>query len=158
MSTHKLYIEIGTNLSTAEQVLLWTKRKLSEAFRGQARYSTPVKTEPVNFPSKEKFTNQLAIIETDVPTAFAKPLLKSIERQLGRTEEDATRGVVRLDLDLLWMDGKLLRPEEWERDYIKQAREELEGEEPKPKPKAKAKAKSSKADKASEADKDSKAE
>jgi 2-amino-4-hydroxy-6-hydroxymethyldihydropteridine diphosphokinase len=130
MSTHKLYIGIGTNLSTAEQVLLWTKRKLSEAFRGQALYSTPVKTDPVNFPSKEKFTNQLVIIETDVPTAFAKPLLKSIERQLGRTEEDATRGVVRLDLDLLWMDGKLLRPEEWERDYIKQAREELEGPEP----------------------------
>lgn len=130
MSTHKLYIGIGTNLSTAEQVLLWTKRKLSEAFRGQALYSTPVKTDPVNFSSKEKFTNQLVIIETDVPTAFAKPLLKSIERQLGRTEEDATRGVVRLDLDLLWMDGKLLRPEEWERDYIKQAREELEGPEP----------------------------
>ena len=128
MSTHKLYIGIGTNLSTAEQVLLWTKRKLAEAFRGEARYSTPVKTDPINFPSKEKFTNQLVIVETDVPTAFAKPLLKSIERQLGRTEDDAARGVVRLDLDLLWMDDKLLRPEEWERDYIKAAREELEGQ------------------------------
>ncbi|MBR4533129.1 MAG: 2-amino-4-hydroxy-6-hydroxymethyldihydropteridine diphosphokinase [Bacteroidaceae bacterium] len=127
MSTHKLYIGIGTNLSTAEQVLLWTKRKLSEAFRGEARYSTPVKTDPVNFPSKEKFTNQLVIVETEVPTTFAKPLLKSIERQLGRTEDDAARGVVRLDLDLLWMDGKILRPEEWELPYIKAAREELEG-------------------------------
>lgn len=126
MSTHKLYIGIGTNLSTAEQVLLWTKRKLSEAFRGEARYSTPVKTEPINFPSKEKFTNQLVIIETDVPTAFAKPLLKSIERQLGRTEDDAARGVVRLDLDLLCMDGKIMRPEEWELEHIKHAREELE--------------------------------
>lgn len=129
MSTHKLYIGIGTNLSTAEQVLLWTKRKLSEAFRGEARYSTPVKTEPINFPSKEKFTNQLVIIETDVPTAFAKPLLKSIERQLGRTEDDAARGVVRLDLDLLSMDGKIMRPEEWELEHIKQARQELEGAE-----------------------------
>lgn len=127
MSTHKLYISIGTNLSTAEQVLLWTKRKLSEAFRGEARYSTPVKTDPINFPSKEKFTNQLVIIETDVPTAFAKPLLKSIERQLGRTDEDAARGVVRLDLDLLCMNGQILRPEEWELDYVKQACEELEG-------------------------------
>jgi len=129
MSTHKLYIGIGTNLSTAEQVLLWTKRKLSEAFRGTARYSTPVKTDPINFPSREKFTNQLVIIETEVPTAFAKPLLKSIERQLGRTDDDASRGVVRLDLDLLWMDERVIRPEEWERDYVKQAREELEGTE-----------------------------
>jgi len=127
MSTHKLYIGIGTNLSTAEQVLLWTKRKLSEAFRGEARYSTPVKTDPINFPNKEKFTNQLVIIETDVPTTFAKPLLKSIERQLGRTEEDAARGVVRLDLDLLCVDGKIVKPEDWERSYIKQAREEMEG-------------------------------
>ncbi|MBO4801772.1 MAG: 2-amino-4-hydroxy-6-hydroxymethyldihydropteridine diphosphokinase [Bacteroidaceae bacterium] len=130
MKTHLLYISIGTNLSTAEQVLLWTKRKLSEAFRGTAYYSTAVKTDPINFTNPEKFTNQLVAINTTVPTKLAIPLLKNLERQLGRTEDDANRGVVRLDLDLLWMDGKILQPEDWERDYIVQARKELEPQVP----------------------------
>jgi 2-amino-4-hydroxy-6-hydroxymethyldihydropteridine diphosphokinase len=130
MKKHLLYISIGTNLSTADQVLLWAKRKLSEAFRGEAFYSTPVKTEPVNFQSSEKFTNQVVAILTTVPTKLAIPLLKNLERQLGRTEEDVRRGVVRLDLDLMWMDGDLLRPEQWEMDYVKQALEELKPQVP----------------------------
>ncbi|MBQ7496094.1 MAG: 2-amino-4-hydroxy-6-hydroxymethyldihydropteridine diphosphokinase [Bacteroidaceae bacterium] len=125
MKKHLLYISIGTNLPTAEQVLLWTKRKLSEAFRGNAYFSTPMKTEPINFPSSDPFTNQVVAIETTVPTKLANPLLKNLERQLGRTEEDVRRGIVRLDLDLMWMDGELLRPEQWELDYIKQGLEEL---------------------------------
>lgn len=130
MKKHLLYIGIGTNLSTAEQVLLWTKRKLSEAFRGKAYYSTAVKTEPINLPHSGMFTNQLVAIETTVPTKLAKPLLKNLERELGRTEDDANRGVVRLDLDLLWMDGQVLAPEDWDRDYIVAARKELEPQVP----------------------------
>ena len=131
MKKHLLYISIGTNLSTADQVLLWTKRKLSEAFRGDAYYSTPVKTEPVNFPNNsDPFTNQVVAVETTVPTKLAIPLLKNLERQLGRTEEDVRRGVVRLDLDLMWMDGELLRPEQWEMDYVQQALEELKTQVP----------------------------
>jgi 2-amino-4-hydroxy-6-hydroxymethyldihydropteridine diphosphokinase len=130
MKQHLLYISIGTNLPTADQVLLWTKRKLSEAFRGEAFYSTPVKTEPVNFQSNEPFTNQVVAIITTVPTKLAVPLLKNLERQLGRTEEDVRRGVVRLDLDLMWMDGELLRPEQWEMEYVQQALEELKPQVP----------------------------
>ena len=130
MKQHLLYISIGTNLPTADQVLLWTKRKLSEAFRGEAFYSTPVKTEPVNFQSLEQFTNQVVAIITTVPTKLAVPLLKNLERQLGRTEEDVRRGVVRLDLDLMWMDGVLLRPEQWEMEYVRQALEELKPQVP----------------------------
>lgn len=125
MNTHVLYISIGTNLATADQVMAWTKRRLAEAFRGKARYSTIVHTEPINFPSERPFTNQLAIIETTVPTPLARPLLKSIERQLGRNEADVKRGVVRLDLDLLMLDGQLLKPEDWEFPHIRDARREL---------------------------------
>ncbi len=125
MNTHVLYISIGTNLATAEQVMAWTKRRLAEAFRGEARYSTIVQTEPINFASERPFTNQLAVIKTTVPTPLAKPLLKSIERQLGRNEADTRRGVVRLDLDLLVLDGEVLKPTDWEFPHIREARREL---------------------------------
>lgn len=125
MEKHTLYISIGTNLPTAEQVLNWTKRKLSEAFRGEALYSTAVKTDPIKMPKSPQFTNQVVRIVTTVPKAFAKPLLKSIERQLGRTDEDKSRQVVRVDLDILCSDGEIIKPEDWERDYIKAAVEEI---------------------------------
>jgi hypothetical protein len=32
---------------------------------------------------------------------------------------------VKLDLDLLWMDGEVLRKEDWERDYVQSAVAEL---------------------------------
>lgn len=130
MKKHLLYICVGTNLSTADQVLLWVKRKLAEAFRGESYFSTPVKTEPINFPSSDPFTNQIVAVETTVPTKLAIPLLKNLERQLGRTEADVRRGIVRLDLDLLWMDGELLRPEQWELDFVKQGLEELKPQVP----------------------------
>ena len=127
MIKHKLYISIGTNLSTADQVLLWTKRKLAISFRGEAVYSTAVQTEPINFPDSAPFTNQLVELTTTLTTKMARPLLKQMERELGRTDEDKQRGVVRLDLDILWQDGEVLKPEDWERDWVKAAVAELTG-------------------------------
>ena len=126
MSQHTIYIGIGTNLPAVQKVLSWTHRKLAEAFGSDARFSTPEKTEPVDFPFPCTFTNQLAIIRTGVPLVIVRSLLKSIERQMGRKEEDVSKGIVKLDLDLLRTDDKVLRPNDWERDYIRRARQELQ--------------------------------
>ena len=126
MSKHTIYIGIGTNLDDAGIVLSWTKRKLAVAFRGEQRFSTPQKTVPVKFPSTRMFTNQLVRIETAVPPIFIRPLLKNLERQFGRKPEDKAKGLVKLDLDLLCLDGQVLKADDWERDYIIAARSELD--------------------------------
>ena len=126
MSKHIIYIGIGTNLNDASIALSWAKRKLAVAFRGEQRFSTPQKTLPVNFPSSRMFTNQLVRIETAVPSIFIRPLLKNLERQFGRKPEDKAKGLVKLDLDLLCLDGQVLKVDDWERDYIIAARSELD--------------------------------
>ena len=125
MSKHILYIGIGTNLENSEIAIRWAERKLAEAFRGEQRFSTPQRTEPIGINCPRMFTNQVAWVETTVPTTFIRPLLKSLERQFGRKPEDLAKGLVKLDLDLLWMDGEVLRQEDWERDYVQSAVAEL---------------------------------
>ncbi len=125
MSKHTIYIGIGTNVECASLLLQSVRRKLSIAFRGEQRFSQLVQTEPIDIQSSRTFTNQVALIETTVPPTLIRSLLKGIERELGRKPEDVQEGIVKIDLDLLSLDGKILKPEDWERDYVKAAVAEL---------------------------------
>ena len=125
MSKHTIYIGIGTHVECASLLLQSVRRKLSIAFRGEQRFSQLVQTEPVDIQSSRTFTNQVALIETTVPPTLIRSLLKGIERELGRKPEDVQEGIVKIDLDLLSLDGKILKPEDWERDYVKAAVAEL---------------------------------
>ena len=120
-TTHRIHIGIGTNQQDAARLLSWTRRKLIKALGDMAFFSTPVQTEPIDFPSPALFTNQLAVFETIVPIEVIRITLKRIERQAGRRPGDKARGIVTLDLDLLCMDDEVLRPTDWERPYIQQA-------------------------------------
>ena len=51
--------------------------------------------------------------------------LKAIEREAGRVPEDKPREIVRLDIDLLSCDGRVLKPADMERGYVRQGLKEL---------------------------------
>ena len=125
MSKHVIYIGLGTNAEYGALLLQSARRKLGIAFRGEQRFSELVQTAPVGLSSKRMFTNQLAVIETTVPPTLVRSLLKGIERELGRKPEDVQEGIVKIDLDLLCMDGQVLKPEDWQRDYVQAALAEL---------------------------------
>ncbi len=125
MSKHVIYIGLGTNAEYGSLLLQSARRKLGIAFRGEQRFSELVKTAPVGMSSKRMFTNQLAVIETSVPPTLVRSLLKGLERELGRKPEDVQEGIVKIDLDLLCMDGQVLKPEDWQRDYVQAALAEL---------------------------------
>ena len=125
MEKHIIYIGIGTNLEDGETVLQWAKRHLIQSFGGQQRYSTPQRTEPVDFPGSQMFTNQVALIETSVSPTLIRSLLKDLECQFGRTPEDKAKGLVRIDLDLLCLDGQVLKVKDWNRADVVAACAEL---------------------------------
>ena len=125
MEKHYIYIGIGTNLEDGDAVLQWAKCQLMETFGGEQRYSTPQRTEPVDFPFPHLFTNQVVFIETTVSPTLIRPLLKGLEFQFGRRPEDKARGLVRLDLDLLCLDGQVLKVKDWKRTDVLAARSEL---------------------------------
>ena len=70
-------------------------------------------------------TRWLASIPTSAPTRCVPACLKAIEREAGRVPEDKPREIVRLDIDLLSCDGRVLKPADMERGYVRQGLKEL---------------------------------
>ena len=125
MSRHIIYIGMGSNLPKGGQMLLWARRRLAELVGGEQHYSTALRTEPVDFPYPQPFTNQVARIETELSAEAIRRRLKSLEREAGRKPEDKAQGIVRLDLDLLCFEGRVLKAKDWQRQDVISAREEL---------------------------------
>ena len=69
-------------------------------------------------PQKEH-SNQLAKFSTTLSPDSVHDLFKELERRCGRIPEDKAQGVVKLDIDLLVFDNKILKPEDMEREYIR---------------------------------------
>lgn len=126
MVKHIIYIGMGSNLSSAAEVLAEARCWLEELSDDEAYFSTPVSTAPVDFPWPALFMNQVARIRSTMTLEEVKASLKRMERRAGRRRGDKQRGVVRLDLDLLAVDDDVLRPSDWQRPYIRQGIEELE--------------------------------
>ena len=117
---------MGSNLPEGEQMLLWARQRLSEMLDGELRFSSVLRTEPINFPSPLPFTNQVARATTGLTANEIQHRLKSLEREAGRKPKDKACGIVRLDLDLLCFDGRVLKAEDWQHPYIVSSRQELD--------------------------------
>ena len=46
-------------------------------------------------------------------------MFKELERHSGRLPGDKAQGIVKLDIDLLTFDNKVLKPEDMKREYIR---------------------------------------
>lgn len=84
------------------------------------RFSEPVYTAPEDFPFPEPFLNQVALLYTDEAPEEVAAALKRIERAVGRRPEDKARGRVPIDIDLLCWDGRVLRPGDMARAYVRE--------------------------------------
>ena len=93
------------------------RRRLNGFFPGIC-FSEEVETEPLFFRRPEKFSNQVAQFTSARPVDEVKALLKSIEREAGRRPEDKAQEIVKLDIDLLLCDGRILKPQDLERPYV----------------------------------------
>ena len=66
------------------------------------------------------FSNQLAQFETSLSAEDIRNILKQIEKENGRMPEDKAQGVVKLDIDLLIYDNTILKPDDMEKEFIRQ--------------------------------------
>ena len=115
---------IGSNEHRKENLALARKR-LIELYP-DIRFSAEMDTEPLFFRRPALFSNQVARFASDDNAEEVTLRLKAIEREAGRMPEEKKREIVRLDIDLLSCDGKVLRPKEMKRDYICRGMRELE--------------------------------
>lgn len=95
------------------------RRELAELFPSIC-FAPEQETEPLSFRNPALFSNQVAIFSTSMDETRIYEALKNIERLSGRLPEDKELEKVCLDIDLLAYDDRILKPEDWQRNYIQQ--------------------------------------
>lgn len=109
-------VSLGSNENRTENMVRC--RQLLELCFQSIDYSDMLETEPVGEGFKGLFYNQLAIVCSDLDLPQVKYRLKEIEKQLGRTSTDKSRGIVIIDLDVLAVDQKIIKSGDFTRAYI----------------------------------------
>ncbi len=117
MSEHHCVLCIGSN--TGRQEKLSYARQALAAFFPDIRFGEIVESEAVGEGFRSPFSNQSARFTTSLSPESLRQTCKEIEKQGGRMPEDKARGIVKLDIDVLVFYGKVLKPEDLKRAYIR---------------------------------------
>lgn len=122
---HQCLICLGSNCDAAVHLA-----DALESISGRLRVvwcGNPVRTPDVcRRPAVSDFLNQALLVECQEDVVSLNALLKSIERENGRTPDSKRSGIVPLDIDLLTCDGTVLKPEEMVKRHVVEATRGLE--------------------------------
>ena len=112
------YISIGTN-EDREVNLDFAHKKLCSLYP-DILFSPVLDTKAIGMKHACRFLNQVACFHTHATSEETKSDLKRIEIEVGRTPEEKVNEIIRLDLDLLIYDGKVLKPYDLKRNYVRE--------------------------------------
>lgn len=87
-------------------------------------FSKELLSKPIGIQSPD-FLNTLACGYTTMKEDELIGAIKAIEHQLLSTKEEHRRGLVRIDIDLLQYGDKRMRPDDWERPYVRELLNDL---------------------------------
>ena len=92
MSQHKVVLLLGSNLGDQKKNIEVALQKISEGGNHISQISEFLITEPVEFVSSNIFCNIASIIFTHLSPFQLLILIKSIEAEMGRTDDSAVTG------------------------------------------------------------------
>lgn len=116
MSTHSCLLCLGSNID--RRLRLEIARKALIHLFPDIRFSDEMETEAIGNGFLSPFSNQVALFQTSLSTEEIRSILKDLEQTNGRLPEDKTKGIVKLDIDLLKYDDLILKPKDMEKEYI----------------------------------------
>lgn len=123
MNEHYCLLCMGSNTDRSTQ-LSDARKALTAAFPNIC-FGELMETEAVGSGFHSPFSNQLAKFKTTLTPDSIHCFFKELEQRSGRIPEDKTKGIVRLDIDLLMFDDKVLKPEDMQREYIRKGLTQL---------------------------------
>ncbi len=112
MNLHTCHISLGSNVSAA--YIRLAREHLTRLFPDIV-FGQEIPTPPVGLSNPAYFMNQTAHFTTILTPEELRPVLKHLEKRAGRTPEEIRREIVRLDVDLVKYDQKVLKEAEWQR-------------------------------------------
>ena len=113
MNEHHCLLCMGSNTNRFTQ-LSDARKVLSEAFP-DIHFGELMETQAIGSGFHSPFSNQLARFTT----TLSSESVHKLERHSGRLPGDKAQGIVKLDIDLLTFDNKVLKPEDMKREYIR---------------------------------------
>lgn len=110
---------LGSN--TEQDYNMALARRELQALFPDVTFSAQLLTEPIGMKhSLAPFVNQLARFTSPDSPSMVKQQLKDIEWRAGRRPEEKAQETIRLDLDLLMVDGAPLKSDDLQRSFVKQ--------------------------------------
>lgn len=109
-------ISMGSNENRAENMSRC--RYLLSKDYPEVVFSEMISTEPYGETYHSDFYNQLALINSEDSELIVAEKLKRIESEIGRRAEEKSQGVIKIDVDLLVVNGQIIKSEDFERPYI----------------------------------------
>lgn len=125
MKQHKLIIALGANTDAGANIDL-AKIHLVKLFPGMT-FSTVISTEPIGIESDD-FLNCIAVGTCVHNYVQVHRALRHIEKTMGSGKGERGKGIVRIDLDILYFDDKKYHEDDWRRSYVRRLLTEI-GEE-----------------------------
>lgn len=113
-----ILLSIGSN-RFAKTNIDKAKRMLTRLFPGMI-FTPPILTEPDDEKYSFLFRNVLAKVETGLMPEEIIEKIKQTERAVGRSPRDKYLGKVIIDIDLIKYNDEILRPEDYQREYVQQ--------------------------------------
>ena len=107
---------LGSN--TDCEANLKSAASLLRAYFGSIRFSEAIYTEPIGLPDSGLFLNQVAVAGTNASLEEVRRAVKAMEKRLGRMPDSKQKGKIPIDIDLLLWNGTILKPADWEKEYV----------------------------------------
>lgn len=108
---------MGSNTEPAKNLQM--ARKSLQRFFPDIRFGEEQQTEAHTFSyNRTPFLNQTGRFHTLMSKEKVLAICKQIERLAGRTQEDKSREIIKLDIDLLQYDHLILKPEDMKQPYV----------------------------------------
>ena len=123
MPQHSCLLCLGSNYQrhTAMEA---ARKALSQHFP-EIRFSKEMETEAIGDKFLSPFSNQLAVLNTALSSGEVRTILKQIEKENGRLPEDKEQGIVKLDIDLLIADDRILKPDDLKKEFVQKGIQEI---------------------------------
>ncbi len=113
---NKIILALGSN-TDQEMNMMKVEQLLKDLF-GEVAFSTQLWTMPIGLTS-EKFINCLAFIKTTHGLPQVSRAIKQLERKCGNTKAERSKGLIKMDIDILKFNDTIFHEDDWERNYIK---------------------------------------
>lgn len=124
MSVNRCIILAGTNVKPYTE-LKTVRQALKEV--DPSLQCLPESFSPdINHPEKPPYLNQLFLLHTPLSAEELVARFKALEKQLGRKPEDKIKGIVVVDIDLVWFNDILLKPFEAKIPYVQEGIKKFE--------------------------------